>query len=242
METNHIVKNLKDFNKHDWKAFESKLKEKTELYNEVMFSINEDFKTIYKYVSSNNIYWDSDEDWSIKNIKLIDPDIEPIISNVSIVGLEYNIRYVPSYPIDNTNYTIGIDWISCINNKEITLEVPITSLLSIEGYIHYENEDDDFTEYKHFRCTDYEQFCKQLETEEYTHYYSRKVLTELKKLISDEYEELSKSYKQFITRMIGIFKIYLKLIALNGSEFREYMLKYNWNIEFDMHGNVIRKL
>ena len=42
--------------------------------------------------------------------------------------------------------------------------------------------------------------------------------------------------------MYTIFMAYIDVRTLHGEDFREHMIKYNWNIEFDNYGNVIRKL
>lgn len=245
METDRIVKNLKEFNEHDWKAFESKLEEKTELYNKVMFSINEDFKTIYKYYFKTNMDWRSCEDWGIEDIKLVDPNLKPSPSNIRIIGLKYISYWMPLGPAtidDNDHYTISIDEIYCADDIEFTMDTPLTSLLTLEGCIIYNDEDDECSVHKYFTCTNYDEFCKRLETKEYTHYYSEKTRAELKTYILETYEELYKSYEQFLIQVQKLFKIYINISRLYGYQFRKYMLKYNWNIEFDAQGNVIQKL
>ena len=246
METNHIVKHISEFDLYDWKAFEEILKEKTELYNDVMFSINEDFKCMYKYLSQN------DKNWSITNITYKDDNVQcnPDKSKVIIEGLKYKSKWIPETieivsdnisSKTNGSYIIGIYSIICIN-KEFAINTPFVQILSINGFIAYDNRNFDGLVFQPFSCINYQQFCEKLKTKEYTSIYPQKILDELQTYIRNVYEELYKTYEEFIYKMYTIFVVYLDVIALHGEEFRNHMIKYNWNIEFDNYGKVIRKL
>lgn len=250
METNHVVKQFSEFNGRNWQAFETKLKEKTELYNDVIFSIDEDFKHMYKCISEVNGCW------SINNIvyKMNDEEdlkYEPDKSKVIIDGIKYISNWIPEQIRINKNgtlfeednmYIIGIYDINCVNNKELTVDTPFTHVLSINGFIAHDNKDnwDIFT--FEFTCDDYHIFCKKLKTIEYTDMYSQQIIDKLQQYVHDIYVELYKTYDNFIHKIYTIFMAYIDVRTLHGEDFREHMIKYNWNIEFDNYGNVIRKL
>lgn len=249
MENNRVIKHISEFDLYDWKAFEEKLKEKTELYNDVMFSINEDFKCMYEYLSQ------IDKNWSITNITYKDNKL-PLKpdkldkSKVIIEGLKYKSKWIPEnigIVSDNISskkndlYIIGIYSIICIN-KEFAINTPLLQILSINGFIVYDNRNFDDLVFQPFSCIDYNKFCEKLKTKEYTSIYPQKILDELQTYVRNVYGELYKTYEEFIYKMYTIFDVYLNVIALHGEEFRNHMIKYNWNIEFDNYGKVIRKL